>query len=173
LVSEDVAKIEDRRARLQAFMPRLLAIFNAIEDKPKVRFFEGEEGMDVFREEISESREEIWELVAVDEFTTRVAGISEKKRIELSKRAHGRLLYAIKPGSLPPLHAAHEVEMREIDYQRFPFSGSMVLVANRIYILTTKTKGLGIIIESREVADMLRALYDHVWQSAKPYSGRR
>jgi len=129
--------------------------------------------MDVVRQEIAEHHEEIWELMAVDEFTLRVAGISEKRRIELSKRAQGRLLYSIKPGFSPPIHAAANMEMRIMDYQQNPFSGSMVIVANRIYIMTTKSKGLGIIIESREVADMLRVLYDIVWNIAKPYQTKK
>ncbi|MFA6429545.1 MAG: helix-turn-helix domain-containing protein [Patescibacteria group bacterium] len=171
IISAQVMAVEEKRSHVQSLMPRLLAIFNAIEDKPKVRFFEGEEALSMIRREIVDLRQEIFEVMAVDESMLTIASTRGEERIALNQQGQvrGKILMAIKPGCQPMKIGSPHAEVRVFNYEAFPFSGSLEVVGKRIYILTTKSRGLGIVIESQEVATMMRALLEAIWRHAKPY----
>ncbi len=169
-VEDDLAKARVKQQQLDLALPRLLAIFNAMEDKPKVRYFEGEEALTLARMEMVETGEAIWELNAVDEPTVQIANTGAAKRIELSGRVKGaRLIFAIKLGVKPAYFNPRGFEVREIEYERYPFSGALVIVKNKLFIVTTKSVGMGVIVESGEIADIARAMYEAAWIRAKPW----
>ncbi len=169
LLEEEMSHIEAKKQRLQNSLPRLLAIFNSVSDKPRVRFFEGEEAMNQVRQEIIAIHEPVWDFLAVDESLLELAKVSEDHRIETSSRTRGRLLFAIKPGMKAPYFDHRSYELKEISYENHPFSGNISIVGDRLYLFSTRTVGLGIIIENKEITDIFRAMYDAVWRQAKPW----
>ena len=170
LLTNRLAEETAKRDRMVSFIPQLMAIFNAVEDKPKVRFFEGEETYGIIRREMSEGRERNWEFYAVDESSTKLATYQEEERIALSRQLrNARLLMAIKPGFTPRYFDQKAFEARMIDYVQFPFTGSITVAGNKVCILTMRSHGMGIIMDSKEISDIFRAMYEAVWKSAKPW----
>jgi sugar-specific transcriptional regulator TrmB len=170
IVSEHMGLLEAKRDRLSQTLPRLMAIFNAVEDKPRVRFFEGDAGLISIREEIVNSKEPIWELYAVDEMLMDLVSIEPDQRIERSKRLHGRALVSVKPGFQVPFFDIDGIEVREIDYKRLPFTGDLAIVGTRVYILSHRARGLGVIIDSSDIAEVMKALYEMAWSCAIPWT---
>jgi sugar-specific transcriptional regulator TrmB len=171
VIDEEMGKVEAKKQRLASALPRLLAIFNAIEDKPKVRFFEGDESLDLMRREIADMHEPIWEVYAVDEELVKIAKIREEGRIEVSRHATGgRVLMAVKPGVTPPYFNPKGFEIRQMDYAAFPFSGDIAIVGSKLHMITTKSVGLGIIIDSKEIAEIFRAMYQMAWSCATAWA---
>ena len=172
LVEEEMAKVRAKQDRVSQSLPRLLAIFNAINDKPRVRFFEGDEALMMAREEmIEKSSGAIWEVYAADEISTQIGEIREEHRMATAQRISikGRTLVAIKPGFLPNYFDLKASDVREMPYEAYPFSGSVVITNQRVYLFSPKVAGLGVIMESREMVEMMRALYEAIWRSAKPW----
>ncbi len=133
-LADDFSGLQARQQRMETVLPRLLAIFHATEDKPRVRYFEGEEALHLARQEMVEEKEPIWELNAVDEPTVQLAKTGSEKRIELSKKVSGaRLIFSIKPGIRPAYFDRRGFEVKEIDYQRCPFSGALVVVGRKLF----------------------------------------
>lgn len=170
LILGEQSRVDAKRDRLQLSLPRLLAIFNSIEDKPRVRFFDGTDAIVQIHREIAESREALWEFFSVDESLHALTNIGGEERVKLTRRMEGRVMMAIKPGCVPPYFDAQGVEMRWVDGNAFPFSGDIGMVGDRVYALSMKSIGVGIIIESQEIAEILRALFAIAWQSAKPWT---
>ncbi len=171
MMDEEVVKTRTKRERLDQALPRLLAIFHAIEDKPIVRYVEGEEALMRARQEMVHSREPIWELSAVDEPTVEIAQMGSEARIELSKKvSRSRSLLAIKPGMTPPYFERRGFDVREISYNAYPFSGALVIVGKKVFVFTTKSSGVGVIVESGEIAAIARNLFDAAWKSGKPWT---
>jgi len=168
-VVNEIAGVRAKQERLKKSLPRLLAIFHAAGDQPKVRFFEGEEALGMIRKEIGECRESIWEAYAVDEPLIRVANIKGKERIQATKRTRGRVLMAIKPGLVPPYFDIRGTDVRLMDYGRLPFSGDIAITSDKLYIVTTAASGMGIVVESKEIVAMIRALYEAAWQCGKEW----
>ena len=169
-LDSEIAGIEAKRERLTASIPRLMAIFNSIADKPRIRFFEGEEAIRQIRQEMVQTRLPVWEIVAVDESLKELSKMAEKSRLEVSARSRGRILMALKPGMVPPFFNADSFEVREIPYEKYPFTGNIVLVGKCLYVFSTKTVGMGVIIENQEMTEIFRALYEALWTNAKPWN---
>ena len=112
-------------------------------------------------------RNPIWELAAIDEPLQELSKLDEGTREEFSSRTRGRVLLAIKPGMIPPYFARDSYEVREIPYDRCPFSGNVCLVGARMYVFSTQTVGLGIIVENQEMVNIFRAMYDAIWAQAQ------
>ena len=170
IVSEHMGLLEAKRDRLSQTMPRLMAIFNAVEDKPRVRFFEGDAGLVSIREEIASSKDPLWELYAVDEMLIDLVNIEPEHRIEKSKRLRGRALISIKPGFEVPYFDIDGAEVREIDYRKLPFTGDLGIVGTRVYILSHRSRGMGVIIDSADIAEVMKALYEMAWSCAVAWS---
>lgn len=170
LLDEEIGEIEAKKMRLQTNLPRLLAIFNAVSDKPRVRFFEGEAALTQVRQEIIQMHEPISDFLAIDESLLELSRINESHRLETSSRTRGRVLLAIKPGIKVPYFEPTSFEVREISYETHPFSGNITLVGSRLYLFSTKTVGMGIIIENDEMTDIMRAMYDAAWKQAKTWN---
>ncbi len=169
-LTDELAHVAARRDRLQMTLPALLAIFNAIERKPKVRFFEGEEALRSIRQEIADIREPLWEVYAVDEPLVVVANAQAEERIQFTKRLQGRMLMAIKPGCVPPYFDPRGIEARVMDYERCPFSGDIALTSEKMYVVNAQEGLVGIAIESREIVQIFRAFYEAAWQGARPWT---
>jgi len=170
IVSHELGLLESKRDRLSQSLPRLMAIFNSVEDKPRVRFFEGDAGLVSIREEIAASREPLWELFAVDEMLMDLISVEPEKRIERSKKIYGRALISVKPGFQVPYFDPEGIEVREIDYAKLPFTGDLGIVGSRVYIMSHRTRGLGVIIDSTDIAEVIKALYEMAWSCAVPWT---
>ncbi len=167
LVVHEFSNVEAKRHRLEMSLPKLLAVFNTRDDKPKIRFFEGEAALEALRDEIHESRDPIWEVYAVNERLIHIANIKGKERIERNRRAiGGRALMAIKPGCVPPYFDIGRHEARVMSYEQYPFSGDIAITGHCLYVVTMEHKVSGIIVESKEMTSIFRALFEAAWSCA-------
>ena len=167
LLQDEMAELKAKQAKLEAALPRLEAIFNARDDKPSVRFFEGEQGLMQIRKEIVESGKPKWEFYAVDEALTEITRIGHEERVEGTKKLTGRALFTVKPGFEVPYFDIEGVEIRALPYDQFAFSGDLALVGGKVYNLSMKTIGLTIVIENEEMAEVVRTLYEAAWSCAQ------
>lgn len=171
LLVDESARIRAKQEKVEAALPQLMALFNVLHEKPKVRYFDGGEELFAIRKEVRERRQPVWEVYAVDEALKKVAQLDEKTRIENTETFRdSRILMAIKPGCLPPYFDRSGIEARVLDYGKFPFAGNITMCQDTLYIVTNKSQGLGIIIDSSEIASMFRSLYEAAWQLAKPWN---
>jgi sugar-specific transcriptional regulator TrmB len=168
-VVDELAGVEARKQKLHEALPHLLAMFRS-SDKPIVRYFEGAEALGQVREEIGRTREPIWEVYAVDEALIVGANTKGEERIQMTKRLTGRALMAIKPGCTPPYFDRRGFEVREMDYQNCPFAGDIVITTDALFIFSTDARRIGIIVEGKEIVDIVRALYEAAWKTAKPWT---
>lgn len=171
LTVDELARLEERKDKIKRVMPQLSAIFQSASDRPRVRFFDGEESLHHAREEMIATRAPIWEVYAADERTVKIASIRQKERIDMAKRRLSRrLLVAVKPGCRLAPFSPDGVEVRVMDYDACPFSGSVTVAGDKLCIFTPETSGMGILVDSREIAQVFRALYEAAWSCSKKAS---
>lgn len=167
LLQDEMADLKARQARLDAALPRLEAIYKTQDDKPSVRFFEGEQGLMQIRREIVDSKMPSWEFYSVDEALTEMTRIGHEERVRGTKKLTGRALFTVKPGFEVPYFDRDGVEIRTLPYDQFPFSGDLVLSGSRVYIFSMKSIGLTIVIENDEMTEIVRTLYEAAWSCAQ------
>lgn len=167
LLQDEMAELKSKQAKLDAALPRLEAIYNAREDKPSVRFFEGEQALMQLRREVVESKEPIWEFYSVDEALSEITSIGHEERVLGSKHLFGRALFTVKPGFEVPFFDPEGIEVRTLPYDEFPFSGDLAVVGDRVYVMSMKSIGMVIVIDNSEIADIIKTLYEAAWSCAQ------
>ncbi len=140
--------------------------------RPRVRAFEGETGLRELRKEAFELGGEVWEYFAVDETLKQQAKVEESKRVQYTSGfERGRSLFVLEhQDDAPPFFDRRAWEVRWLSREQAPFTGSLVIVRDRAYLVSSQAECIGLAIESSDVTNLLRSLYDRAWQQAMPWT---
>jgi sugar-specific transcriptional regulator TrmB len=158
-LEEDLAKI----------LPALNRLFELIGERPRVRFFEGKEGIRAIQEDILKSKfKTMEEIVPLEEalkvFPRRAGDYRQKIREKIEKmKIKNRVIYTAKKAILPSKEKFRE--RKHFFLEKLPLSAEIVIYGKKIAIVTYKGKLMGLIVESEEIASSLRAIFDLAWQS--------
>ncbi len=164
-------KIENDQSYIneaRKIIPELKSIHN-IADRPKVLFYEGKEGLQKVYEDTLTSREEILAYASVEDVESTLPNYFPEYYKRRAKK--GIKIRAIFPESKEARNRADldEEEIREsllISSEKFGFHPEINIYNNKIMIASWREK-LGIIIESAEIADAMKKIYELAWAEAK------
>lgn len=171
-VAENPAKLleclEEEKQAIQRVMPELLTITNSMLKKPKVRFYEGRDGIkDVYRDILRYPIEKIQAWVPEN-----IIYELDKKFFEehyTPKLRAQKMVIELIATDLPEFRRHKEdntVPTRKIklvDSKRFPFSVEITLYGrNRLAIMSYQDQ-MGLIIESEQITKTLRSIFTLQW----------
>jgi len=167
-ISED----EERLSQARTLIPELKSMHNIIE-RPKVMFYEGKEGLQRAYEDTLSSHEEILAYASVEDIAPTLPNYFPhyyKRRTKL-----GIPIRAIFPESPEARERAalDGEEMRQsliVPSKEFGFHPEINIYDNKVMIASWREK-LGIIIESAEIADAMKKIYELAWAEAKRLDG--
>ncbi|MCC7356891.1 helix-turn-helix domain-containing protein [Candidatus Uhrbacteria bacterium] len=173
-LEKELQEIEKRRQKLGEVMPDFMALFHAIEHKPRVRYFEGMKGISAARSVLMENSpdEEYLSFTCIDEGLYEVAQIEERERQRMARRLHGRLILAIKPGMQIPSTDFTSWKIRQIPFERSPFSGELDIFGNTVAAFITKDEPMGLILESHMLVALFRSLFEAAWMSGEDFKSQ-
>ena len=163
-IEEDQKFINEARK----IIPELKSIHNVV-DRPKVFFYEGEEGLEKVYEDTLTSHEPIRAYATVDDMHT---GLKNYFPEYYKRRAKaGISIRSITPkteiGIERKKHDKEESrEMALVPADKYYFSPEINIYDNKVMIASWREK-LGIIIESAEIADAMKKIYELAWAEAK------
>jgi sugar-specific transcriptional regulator TrmB len=149
-------------------VPQLKTLHN-IKSRPKVRFYEGIEGLKEVYEDTLKSKEDLRSLALVDEAENALEGYFPKyyqRRAE--KNIAIRAIFPDSPGARQ-LKAKDDVEKRQsliVPGDEYDLKPEINVYDNKVMIASWREK-LGIIIESQEIADAMKMLFELAWKEAK------
>jgi len=163
-------ELEERHRKMAESLPFFMALYNSLPDKPRVRYFEGPEGVIAIREILSAASGECACFTAIDESLIEHAShVDEPERQRLAKRMHGKYLISRKPGCEIPETDLRTWEVREIPYEVAPFKGEIDIIDDKVGVhVFSKTSSMGFVVESMDLADLFRALFAAAWKGATP-----
>ena len=161
-------KRDDLQVVKDSLVPQLRSIHN-VTNRPKVFLYEGREGMEKVYEDTLTSREPIRAYASVGDMHLGLPGYFPeyyKRRAE-----KGIAIRAIIPDTEAGVErkALDKNELREsalVPKDKFMFSPEINIYDNKLMIASWKEK-LGIIIESSEIADAMKKIYELSWAEAK------
>jgi len=162
-----LAHWEQTKGMLQGLVPELKSIFNAAEHKPRIRFYEGPEGVQKVLWGTLECRSgtllgilSMHELLEVPGMEGMDLLIAErvKRGIKLRVlRTRSRDNAAIWPSS--------STELRELRYAppHIDLPMTMYVHDDCVSYVSSKRENYGLVIESHELAALNRALFEGLW----------
>jgi sugar-specific transcriptional regulator TrmB len=165
------AEIIERQAKLKAaeeLIPQLKSI-QSVTDRPKVRFYEGTQGLEQVYEDTLTAHEPIRGYANVGEMHKALPKYFPKY---YQRRAgKGIAVRAIIPSNAPGKKRASldATEMREsaiIPEDKYYFAPEINMYDNKVMIASWREK-LGIIIESTEIAEAMKSIFELAWTEAK------
>lgn len=154
--------------KAQNLVPQLKSLHN-VSDRPKVRFYEGKEGLEQVYEDTLTSREAIRAYATYDDMEKALPGYFPKYFYRRAKK--GIKIRAIFPKTKEGVNLAEKnaEQLRKtaiVPLKDFYFSPEINIYDNKVMIASWKEK-LGIIIESKEIADAMKTIYELAWAEAK------
>ncbi len=166
--------LEHREKKFSEVLPELASLYNISGTKPKIRFYEGVEGLkQVFEETLILKPNE--EILAIATAATihEVLG-DEWVDNYLSFRVKGKIKQkAIVEDS--PLGRKHQKNdkkenriTRLVPKEKFPFANEINIFGNKVMIASFKDQ-IGVIIESADVARTWKAIFELAWLGAGKY----
>ncbi len=166
-----IKKIENDQAYIKEakkIIPELKSMHN-ITDRPKVLFYEGSEGLEKVYQDTLTSNEPIRAYASVGDMHLGLPGYfpGYYKR----RSAKGIAIRAIIPNTEAGIErkSLDKEEKREtalVPKESFLFSPEINIYDNKVMIASWKEK-LGIIIESSEIADAMKKVFELAWAEAK------
>lgn len=164
-------KQEDLRAGIESIIPELKALHKGTRARPIVKVFEGENGAkEVYQDLFSTNSKELRAFANPVDIFKRVPDFIKIHDIERGKR--GIKMYAINPASnemakiLQQIKPIEPAEHLLIPEDKFRFSSDLGIYGDKVSFVSPKDN-FGIIIESQDLANMLKSFFDLAWQEAK------
>lgn len=152
----------------QGLVPQLKSIHN-IKGRPQVRFYEGKEGMKQVYEDTLTSHEPIRAYANVEDNSVTMPDYFPDYYFRRAKK--GIPIRAIFPDNKAAreLVKLNKIQLREtalVPSDKYNFSPEINFYDDKIMIASWR-ENLGIIIESREIAEAMKKTFDLAWTEAK------
>lgn len=164
-------KQEDLRASIESIIPELKALHKGTRARPIVKVFEGENGAkEVYLSTFTANSKELRTFANPINIFNRIPDFVEAHDKERNKR--GIKMYLINPATKEVLelykHVKPEppVEVLLVPENKFNFTSDMGIIGDIVTFISPK-EDFGIIIQSKEIAEILRTNFDLAWEEAK------
>ncbi|KKQ78519.1 MAG: Transcriptional regulator, TrmB [Parcubacteria group bacterium GW2011_GWC2_38_7] len=160
-------KIEKNKKQINEIMPELLSLFNPNPTKPRIQFYEGEKGM---REAYEDTLTADKVYYAYANFETMYQGLPNFFPNYYERRIKAKILgKGIFPKNKTTLNQLknNQEELREsivLGDESLTYSPEVIIYNNKVLIASWKEK-IAIIIESKELADLQKIIFQQLWVS--------
>lgn len=163
--------LEQRKQSFEKILPQMQALFLATPSQPKVRFYEGKEGLKNIYEEMLNTHKNVYTIFSFDDFLTVFSEKDNEHFFQILKNAGGQLYDLIK---LTPL-AKNSVKtgtyrkgVAKIKFlpPDFRVTIDLLIAGNKVAMLSFKSLA-GIIIEDQDIADSQKEFAKYLWKTSK------
>lgn len=162
----EVATRKETLGAVKNLLPELISM-HSVEDRPKVRFYEGLEGIkEVYEDTLTAKERPLRGFAKYEELHGTLPNFfPEYYKRRAARGIYGRAIITDTP--LARVRAKHDKEeareMMLIPKDKFDISPEIDIYDNKVMIVSWREK-LGIIIESGEIADAMKKIFDLVWE---------
>lgn len=174
LIENEKRAIEDRKTELKESMNQLLAIYNAKEGKPIVRYFEGADGLEALDRYGHDKLKKNTEMLSITPIDIIEKYFANRRQQSLQERIklgiQSRAIYTHEKGKIPNFQ--NEKELRKgvyISREQFPIDATISIYPDwglKLYYFNP-TKPYGVVIESKELAKNFKLFFELAWVGAK------
>jgi sugar-specific transcriptional regulator TrmB len=163
-------EIEEQKHVLRRILPELLTVANALDSKPKIRFFEQAEGIkEVYKDTLNYPDSELLAWVSPD--AIEAFDLDFLDNHYLPRRVEKKIwVRAIAP-EVKEMKGYKEVDEKSLrktrlaDAQMFPLRVEINLYGkNKIAVMSFDEK-FGMIIESQKIFETLRSIFEMNWKA--------
>ncbi len=173
LVDKEEIQLNFKKQELMRVLPNLANFFSKSSpdsDKPKVRFFEGDDGVAQIRKDFLKTRNEtIYCFINFDQVLQKFTKNHDKFTQErVARNIKSNIIYTRDKGKAEINKEPGKLrEMKFVAKSKFPFDADITIYRNKIAIVSYKGDSIGMIIESKQIADTFKAIFFLIWDNLK------
>ena len=169
IIKQKSDELEATESALSGILGAMTSDYNLFSGKPNVRFFEGLNGLIESANDSLDSKTEILEYIDNKSVSENIPEFNEKysKQIK-TKNIKKKLLCVDSPFNRERAKkiTSEDTEVRFVESE--PFATVMQIYDNKVsYITLDKERMIGVVIESPEVYQMHKTIFESQWQKAK------
>lgn len=164
--------LDARRRRLDVLLPELMSLHNRSSGKPRVRFHQGLEGIQLVLDDTLTARDKkllgILSMRDLYEVPGRI-WMDDLVRRRIEAGVHLRVIRSpIK--DVPNVWPQSEADLREVRFASpdFIFTMTSYIYDDKVAIISSRRENFAMTIESEEFAMMQRNLFEVLWASCPP-----
>lgn len=164
--------VKEKEETIKRILPDLDAVCSAAGERPKVSFYEGEEGLEAMRETVFSNKiKTLDDFVSMDDLRHLLPDSLWKKHNQRLKknRISGRVIFSSDLEYTPPEEGKDLWEYKRIPKEEFPMHGELTVYGDKVAMVSLKGKLVGVVIESKEMATMVRSMFELAWIQADRY----
>lgn len=168
LISERQKQFNDMNQSILEALP-LLTIDDDEDRLPKVRYYEGIEGIKQIYEVVLKTGEDVYRYGDITKIYNAL-GVYTDEYIEKRKEA-GIVTHAIMPldkkeEKLMKKHSKEKRDVLYIPHKLFPIDGEVRIFGNKVAIISLRKESfIGVIIESETIAKMFLSIFMLTWKN--------
>lgn len=165
--------ISRKKKAVSELFPQLEAIYNLNEEKPRLAYFEGIEGLANITANIIKEVKHRGELLSFSAPGAASGYYPTRRFLELArertrKQIMSKILISTIEGT-PGYEVGEDFKnwrhIKLVDPEKFPFKASFNIWNNKIAIFTVRTHPIGVIIEDKDISTTLRSIFNMVWEN--------
>ncbi len=157
-----------RQDAFSRLLPDLQLLHNKGNKRPKVKFYNGIEGLKSMYWEALESKETIRVYGSIDDMWTLSKNFVAdyvKERVKRKIHIRGLVPVTLQSREYIKLNKAEMRELCLVPQDRFPFTNEINIYNNKVAIYSFREQ-VGVIIESQDIAATQKAIFELAWQGA-------
>ena len=170
-VGEDPEKIQrnlkNKERLFSEILPQLQSIHNVKGSKPKIRFYEGKEGLKEVYADTLKYKTELLGFFSED--VIRVLGMEWSLDYLAKRKRHGIWARGIVPSTSLVMEkfVAKDLEQlrmtKVIDAKKYPFSIEINIYGHQKVALMSAKEEIGLIVEGAEIHSTMKLIFELIW----------
>lgn len=169
--------VEERRRKLELVIPELHSLHNRLQSKPKVRFYQGIDGIKNVLEQTLTCRSKVLLGILSMRDLYEVPGRKWMDDLVRRRIEAGILLRVVRSqaGDLHGEWPESVPDRRALRYAPAGFSFTMTtyIFDEKVALISSRKENFAMTIESVELATMQTGLFETLWAAAHPAAARR
>lgn len=169
--------LSEKQQLFKDIMPELMAISNIGFDKPKIKFYEGIEGLrEIYWDALNiKSKMAYWISPIQSIFDTVGKEFLEKYvEIKAKKGLWIKSIHIVPQVSSEYKYGTPETFEKTLRLVRYAppeinIKNTIGIYDDKVAVISTRKEGFGFVVESKDYANSMKIFYDLLWNISKPY----
>lgn len=178
VLHKEKAALDGRMRELERLMPELRVFTHTAKEQPRVRFFEGKEGIAAIQDDIMHTKMAHFDEFAATDYSFALFPLDEdghRNRFAgriLKEKIPAKILYTSSKGKVFPDHDGTS-EFRFLPADKFPFATEMAIYGGKVAFFSLSGKLIGVIVEHKGIHDMMHGMFHLSWEAAGHFKEER
>ncbi|MFA5051212.1 MAG: helix-turn-helix domain-containing protein [Patescibacteria group bacterium] len=163
--------ISEREKKFKEILPELKSIYNLAPQKPRVRFYEGKEGIKNILEDVLKTGKNYYHVDPSEQDLIKLVGenyLDELVKRRVENKIFCQVIWNKEPWAEKQTEKNKEV-LRESKWlpKEYRLPTREYIYGDKVALMFLEKEPTGLIIEDKNIADLQRLFFETLWKSCK------